>query len=337
MSFVFVGMYIKQSPKAAKNKNETWIIDIKTLINTIMKKNLFLFAMLASVVASAQTGITVTPVSATYTGTPTVQFRVSWANSSRNTTHNSKVWVFVDYRTITNNVPSGSWTRALISGTPTATSGTPSRETGNDNGFWLQGTSGSSGTYNTTVTVTLSNVPAKFNWCAYATDYPPNIASVNGGTYTLKGTQSFQINESPISGNKYSGNITSLTDPTGCPGCIAIRDFEITSTVSIPCCPNLTACAGYCRDLAADDAVCNGGYEIHYAGAQHRDLITCPTGWKLPDINLIATIIELAGRPCTDCHWTSTIANGGRYNYCHCGTYHCETVSKCCSNVVCYR
>ena len=162
-----------------------------------MKKVFFFFAMLASIAMSAQTGITVTPVSATYTGSSTVQFRVSWANSSRTGTHNSKVWVFVDYREIIDNAPSGNWSRALISGTPTATSGTPTREAGNDKGFWLQGTSGSSGSYNATITATLSGVPAKFNWCAYVSDYPPNAEITRGtatnGTYTLHGTHPFTL------------------------------------------------------------------------------------------------------------------------------------------------
>ncbi|MDR3132791.1 MAG: hypothetical protein LBU42_02055, partial [Prevotellaceae bacterium] len=155
-----------------------------------MKKIIFLFAMLIiSVVTNAQSGVTVAPVSAK---SNTVTFNVSWLNSSRTGTHNSKVWVFVDYQTIVNNAPSGSWTRALVSGTPTATVGTPSRETGNDKGFWLQGTSGSSGTYNTTVTVQLNNVPAKFNWCAYISDCPPNVTAANG-SYTFKGTPPFTL------------------------------------------------------------------------------------------------------------------------------------------------
>jgi hypothetical protein len=200
------------------NPDATKIITVKQL--KIMKKLFFFFAMLVGITASAQTGITVMPINADYPN-QTVRFSVSWLNSSRTGTHNSKVWVFIDYRTVMNNVPSGSWTRALISGTPTATTGTSSLETGNDKGFWLQGTSGSSGTYNATVTVKLSGVPAKFNWCAYVTDYPPN-ATINNGTYTLKGSSPFTINTSITeSGKTYSGVcITTLTDATGCPGII---------------------------------------------------------------------------------------------------------------------
>ncbi|MDR1985145.1 MAG: hypothetical protein LBQ28_10060 [Prevotellaceae bacterium] len=180
-----------------------------------MKKLFFFFAMLTSVAASAQSGVTVNPVSANYAN-KTVTFTVSWLNSSRTGTHNSKVWVFVDYRTVTGNASTGNWSRALISGTPTTTSGTPSRETENDKGFWLQGTSGSSGTYNATVTVVLSNVPDKFTWCAYASDYPPN-AKFSGDGYQLKGTPPFTITYN----NNISSSTTNTTFDLGCVNAIA--------------------------------------------------------------------------------------------------------------------
>jgi uncharacterized protein (TIGR02145 family) len=55
----------------------------------------------------------------------------------------------------------------------------------------------------------------------YGSDYPPN-ATINNGTYTLKGTPPFIINTSITeNGASYSGGcITSLTDKTGCPGII---------------------------------------------------------------------------------------------------------------------
>jgi hypothetical protein len=135
----------------------------------------------------------------------------------------------------------------LISGTPTVTTGTPSRETGNDKGFWLQGTSGSTGTYNATVTVKLSGVPAKFNWCAYVSDYPPN-AVVNGSSYTLKGTPPFVVNGTTLgAGVKiYSGGcITSITDATGCPGL-----FPLPTTTSLSANPT-SICSGSSAVLTA--------------------------------------------------------------------------------------
>jgi hypothetical protein len=120
-----------------------------------------------------------------------------------------------------------------VSGTPSASSGTPTREASNDKGFWLQGTTGSSGTYNATVMVSLSNVPAKFNWCAYASDYPPN-ATMNNGTYTLKGTPPFTINTTITENGKNSSGtcITSLTDRTACPGIIN-NNFTAGSITSV--------------------------------------------------------------------------------------------------------
>jgi uncharacterized protein (TIGR02145 family) len=153
----------------------------------MMKKLFFLFAALASVAASAQGGITVTPAGTDYAN-KTITFNVSWLNKSRTGTHNAKVWVFIDYRA----TAPGAWTRALVAGTPTATSGTLSMETGNNKGFWLQGTSGSAGSYSAKVTVKLANVPAVFSWCAYISDCPPTVTA-NDGKYTFKGTPPFTL------------------------------------------------------------------------------------------------------------------------------------------------
>jgi hypothetical protein len=231
------------------------------------------------------------------------------------------VWVFVDYRTVTNNVPSGSWARALISGTPTASVGTPSRETGNDKGFWLQGTSGSTGTYNTTVTVKLSGVPAKFNWCAYATDYPPNV-TLDKGTYTFKGTTNFIVNnpaqtittKTVVKTNLTVNTSTTFTDATGCPGIGSLycpytgSDLYMDAT---HLCQQRTSGAKnweayikdsrdhqiyritqfsdnswwFADDLAiADKSVgtCNG--KRYYLGNNKPD---CPAGWQLPTTSQI--------------------------------------------------
>jgi hypothetical protein len=163
---------------------------------------------------------------------------------------------------------------------------------GNTRGVWVKGTSSATtATFRAAIKVTLvSATPAKFNACAYATDYPPNIASVSGSTYTLKGTQSFQINGTPVSGNKYTGSVSSLTDPTGCPGCIAVRDFQLTSSnVNIPCCPNLTAVGGYCRNLAADDAYtiasCTNNINGLTLEVKNNNMAegswSCPSGWRM--------------------------------------------------------
>jgi hypothetical protein len=251
-----------------------------------MKTKFFFFAMLVSVAASAQSTVQITPMSATYTSTPTIQFKVSWTNQST-ANHRNKVWVFVDFQPVISPTQKGIWQPATITGTVQKTAGTVSEQS--NRGFFLEGATTN---FSSTVTVQLSNInTTQFNWCAYGSDYPPNIASVSGGTYTLKGTQSFILNGTTISGNKYSGIINSLTDPTGCPGCIAIRDFNFNSSnVKIPCCPTLTAVGDYCRDLIADDAstytLCNieikstnQGNITSYGGENYL----CPAGWRYPN------------------------------------------------------
>ncbi|MDR3134063.1 MAG: hypothetical protein LBU42_08625, partial [Prevotellaceae bacterium] len=66
-----------------------------------MKTTFFFFAMLISITASAQV-TNVTPISANYTD-KTVSFRVWWNAGSRDATHLSKVWVWVDYITVNSN------------------------------------------------------------------------------------------------------------------------------------------------------------------------------------------------------------------------------------------
>jgi hypothetical protein len=301
-----------------------------------MKKILFFFAMLAGVAASAQSDVTVNPVSANYAN-KTVTFTVSWLNSSRTGTHNSNVWVFVDCRTVTGNASSGSWTRALISGTPTATFGVPSRETGNDKGFWLQGTSGSSGTYNATVTVALSNVPAQFNWCAYVTDYPPNATIIAAG-YQLKGTPPFDITYDNGSATSTSaktftlGCINTITDATGCPGLIEALAAPASSsngsrcntgTVTISATPPAGSTIDWYTTSSGTTLVANGSGTTtlitpsisvttnYYAASRH--LVTgCVSSTRR---TVTATVTNSSGRDVavTSCGCTSGLTSVGGY------------------------
>ncbi|MDR3133302.1 MAG: hypothetical protein LBU42_04680 [Prevotellaceae bacterium] len=189
-----------------------------------MKKIFFLLAMLVSVAAGAQV-THVEPVSATYTS-QTVSFRVWWNAGSRDATHLSKVWVWVDYITINNNntTSGNSWTRAAVSAaSPTASI---TYDGSNRQGFWLQGNSGS---YSAIVTVKLNITADKFNWCAYASDYPPNVTA-NNGTYTLRGTPPFiltaanGITSQTVTGTTLAASALTITTPstirdkTDCPG-----------------------------------------------------------------------------------------------------------------------
>jgi uncharacterized protein (TIGR02145 family) len=149
---------------------------------------------------------------------------VWWNAGSRDATHLSKVWVWVDYITVnSNNTTLGnSWTRAAVSAASPAASVT--YDGSNRQGFWLQGDSGS---YSATVTVQLNITASKFNWCAYVSDYPPNVTVANG-TYTFRGTPPFiliasnGITSQTVTGTTLAASALTITpttimDETACP------------------------------------------------------------------------------------------------------------------------
>ena len=188
-----------------------------------MKKHFLTFAMLASVAASAQV-THIEPVSANYANN-TVSFRVWWNAGSRDAAHLSKAWVWVDYITVnSNNTTSGNtWTRATVG---TISGGVTSYDGSNRQGFWLEGNASTN--YSATLTVQLTNVPAKFNWCAYVSDFPPNVTVANG-TYTFKGTPPFTLiaangtTSQTVTGTTLVASALTITpatirDKTECPG-----------------------------------------------------------------------------------------------------------------------
>ena len=191
-----------------------------------MKTKLFFFAMFVNVAASAQV-TNVTPVSANYTD-KTVSFRVWWNAGSRDETHLSKVWVWVDYITVnSNNTTAGNaWTRATVG---TVSGGATSYDGSYRNGFWLEGNASTN--YSATLTVQLTNTPAKFNWCAYVSDYPPNVTAANG-TYTFRGTPPFTltasngstqtVTETTLTASALTITPTTIRDKTDCPGVFCI-------------------------------------------------------------------------------------------------------------------
>ncbi|MDR3133550.1 MAG: hypothetical protein LBU42_05945 [Prevotellaceae bacterium] len=244
-----------------------------------MKKILLSFLSLMGVgfSAFAQSHIKIEPLSATYT-TPAVQFRVSWNAISSGTCHNSKIWVWVDFIKIENNQPSGTWTRATVAN---PSPGTVAPET--DKGFWLQGNSGS---YSQTVTVALTDIPAntKFNWCAYASDCPPNITFSTQRDLTMTGTIPFIITYTDnstvtVSANSFtlaSGKtFKNITDATFCPSYVNNTINGIIPTVGTDKGSKAISCSG--STLYVQSAS-NGNSP--WLPNNH-----CPEGWRWPTYN----------------------------------------------------
>ena len=261
-----------------------------------MKIKLFFFAMLVNVAASAQV-TNVTPVSANYTD-KTVSFRVWWNAGSRDATHLSKVWVWVDYIQLNaNNTTAGnSWTRATVG---TVSGGAISYAGSYRNGFWLEGNASTN--YSATLTVQLTNVPAKFNWCAYVSDYPPNAEKQTDGIYQLRGTPPFIITTSSgttkVNDKNFSGTncITAITDETGCPG-IPFGAAGYPSG-SQGCCNGSILVDGQCYN--ANFSTCSSVTITEVAaaiitGKTWANRNACASGWRIPSIPEWKCIYELS-------------------------------------------
>jgi hypothetical protein len=222
-----------------------------------MKQFFFLFAMLASIIASAT--VTVTPLSANY-NTKQVTFRVAWTGTAAN----NRVWVWVDLCPVTGTSP-GTFAKAVIN---EATGSGVVAGTLNGRGFYVN-------TNPSTVTATLSNASGKFNWCAYGSDFPPN-AIQSGSVYNLKGSPPFVITTSSgtveINAKTFSGGtITALTDATGCPGALCGKDGESSGLLNC-CATGTTICSGTCKTTGTyttNDGACAG--TCHTAYVQQRN------------------------------------------------------------------
>ncbi|MDR3134024.1 MAG: hypothetical protein LBU42_08415 [Prevotellaceae bacterium] len=263
-----------------------------------MKTIFFFFAMLVSVAACAQ--VTVTPVSVDYDKSE-VKFRVAW-NAA--TAVNNRVWVWVDFCSVAGTTPS-TFAPATIT-SASVTFGTPTDLNGRGVFVTANGA---------TVTAQL-NATGKFNWCAYGSDYPPNILDYVDGTYTLRGTPPFTLKDANGNTQKVAGTTITqssltitpitMTDETGCPGYFCkYVGMDLYMNVSYPCqqraggAQNWEAWIKDNRDdqiyritqfsdgswWMADDlaiaeksvATCNGKH--YYQG---YDKPTCPSGWQLP-------------------------------------------------------
>jgi hypothetical protein len=229
-------------------------------------KRLILVSALALSVSTAwgqARVVQVEQLSANYGANPTVTFRVYWTTTPNGSNHLSNVWVFIDCQPIVDG-SLGAWAPAIIAASPapTTTAGTPSYPVALPyRGFYLQGNP--SGAFDATVTVALQGLSGtKFNWCVYATDYPPN-ATLGASAYDLHGTPPFTVNGVSLGADvrTFSGNcITALTDLTGCPGILPTPP-AIASFAALPD----SICIGDTTTLAATsaDAV---EYNFHNTG-----------------------------------------------------------------------
>jgi hypothetical protein len=298
----------ENNPDATKNKNK-----LKSKI--YMKKHFLAFAMLISVAASAQSTVQIMPISATYTTTPAIQFKVSWTNQSTDN-HRNKVWIFVDFQPVISPTQKEYWQPATITGIVQKTAGTISEQS--NRGFFIEGTTTN---FSSTVTVQLSNTGTAFNWCAYASDCPPNIGDYNNGIYTLRGTPPFTLQDASgatqtvpdktIAQSALEITPVTMTDAIGCPGyfCKYIgRDLYIDATHK--CDLRATGAKNweayikdsrdnqiyhitqfsdnswwFADDLATTDKrviVCSG-VSMYYP----TNKPTCPAGWQIPTQNQI--------------------------------------------------
>jgi len=272
-------------------------------------KKLFFFLMSATFVCTgfAATCVSVKQVSTNYTNHQlTIAITRTGCNDA--TTNRSTVWVFVDYRTVNANGTKGAWTRATISATNAGSAGTVVNS-GNSKGAWIYAANGTQ-----TVMLTLSGMPAntRYDWCAFATDYPPNVGAFNNNIYTLRGTPPFTINGNvTVNSKTHTGvAITSITDATGCPGivCGGIKNEPVGATGC--CLPGLTLVGGgtygsgtntYTTPAVCRDLYENGTSPNINCGVQMESICRhpttwacpCPSGWRCPEKKwLIAMLAE---------------------------------------------
>ncbi|MDR3132955.1 MAG: hypothetical protein LBU42_02900 [Prevotellaceae bacterium] len=274
-----------------------------------MKKIFFLLAMLASVAANAT--VKVTPLSTDYS-TNKVTFKVEWTNTP-SAPYNNRVWVWIDFYPVTGATPANSFSAATISN-PTRTGGNGTVTNATERGFFIEYAAINAGT---TVTATLSNASGKFNWCAYGSDYPPNVLANTNSSYTLAGTLPFKLIASNSAASLTVPGTTiatsavtfapaTITDATGYPGLwCPYTGSDLYMDISHRCMQRQSGAQNweaYIKDNRddqiyritqfsddswwfADDlaiasklyCTCNGSPNY-----KSNDKPTCPTGWIIP-------------------------------------------------------
>jgi hypothetical protein len=191
--------------------------------------------------------------------TKTVTCDLSW--TGRDARHRDSVWLFIDFVEVQNNAPTGTWQPATL--TPAATTVTAASGnaytalgsttvTGNTRGVWIHGKSANnSQRFHATVKLKLNatGTPARFNACAYATDYPPNLQFTALRTYQLHGTPPFRltdnngqvvtINDNNVYTNTPYKFFETLIDRTQCPGIINCKVSTAAASLCIGSAPAL--------------------------------------------------------------------------------------------------
>ena len=204
-------------------------------------KKLLLIMMCAPVMLAAQNGVTVSNFAV---NAGTVTFNVSWNRDAMPVTllWSDSVWVFVDYN------KNGVMTRLPVADA-TASAGTVTKISGNDQGVRVIGNARTNGSFSATVRLFTTETDVA-SACAYASNYPPvgkyntsatgisftgtpmyeiSLAHSGGGSVTVKSGDTFLL--------PCDYTLESFTDATGAPGilkCIPMTgdiDF-IVPTVS---------------------------------------------------------------------------------------------------------
>ena len=200
-----------------------------------MKKHLIITAQRCIIIAllflllgiAGFAQVSVANTATTYS-TKQISFTVSWTSAP----HNNQIWVIVDYIKIENATTVGSWSRATVTAVSASGNGSAATVTG-QRGFWLN-TSGSSGSATITATLSLASGVDKFNWCAYALNYPPQAVIKAAGGYDLKGTPPFTVNGTTLGAGVTTFGagtcITSLSDATNNPTFVLPATLTVTTS-----------------------------------------------------------------------------------------------------------
>jgi hypothetical protein len=200
----------KQSRRT--HKTDCWGLIVLLLV--------FLWLLLAGCQGLSAQTVTITPIGANY-GDKTVTFRVSWSGGAF--TPVDRVWVWIDFCPVTGVTPSVSFSPASIYSVNATNGGSVDASSLNGRGFFVTANP-------TEVTATLSNAYLAFNWCAYGSGAPPRAELQPDGSYKLKGTPPFKVNDASLGAaiNTYSGGcIDTFTDFTENPAAYVTPKLEV--------------------------------------------------------------------------------------------------------------